>query len=397
MRNAMERELRILILEDIATDAELMERELRKAGIIFSSRRVDSKEAFVRELNEFAPDLILSDYWLPQFNGMEALLLAKQLAPSVPFIVVTGSINEETAVECMKAGASDYVIKENLIRLCPAIKGALEKRRSIEEKARAEEELRRLNEEMEQRVSERTARLQEANTELEAFAYAISHDLRAPLRAMQGFAQALLEDCSDQLDAAGQEYARRINNAAQRMDALIKDLLVYSRLSRTGIRLHSVDLAAVIRAALAQLEAEIGQRGARIAVDGLLPQVIGHHQILVQVLTSLLANAIKFVAPGVQPSIRLWVEERNGRARLWIEDNGIGIARRDHERIFRAFERLHGTEVYPGTGIGLAIVRKGMERMGGQVGVESEVGRGSRFWMELPINYEQSPAHSSYR
>jgi len=137
----MSEELRILILEDVPTDAELMERELRKGGIKFSSKRVETREDFIKEIKDFAPDLILSDYMLPHFNGMAALELAKELAPTIPFIIVTGSINEETAVECMKAGAGDYVLKDHLGRIDPAVKNAIKGRWLREAKDQAEKAL----------------------------------------------------------------------------------------------------------------------------------------------------------------------------------------------------------------------------------------------------------------
>jgi signal transduction histidine kinase len=251
------------------------------------------------------------------------------------------------------------------------------------QQARMREELQRHAAQLEQRVAERTAELWEVNAELESFAYTVTHDLRAPLRAMQGFSDALLEDHSQQLDAVGQDYARRIVRAAERMDALICDLLAYSRLSRADLDLRPVSLQLVVVDVLSQLGAELQQRGAQVVVAGPLPEVIGHRTTLAQVITNLLANAIKFVTRGASPEVQVWAEERDQWVRLWIEDNGIGIAPEHHERIFRVFERLHGMETYPGTGIGLAIVHKGVERMKGQVGVESEVGKGSRFWLEL--------------
>ncbi|HEY9861058.1 MAG TPA: CHASE3 domain-containing protein [Candidatus Obscuribacterales bacterium] len=252
------------------------------------------------------------------------------------------------------------------------------------EQAQLREQLQQNTTELERRVLERTAQLQAANTELEAFGYSVSHDLRAPLRAMQGFTQALMEDYSDVLDKVGQDYARRISKAAQRMDVLIEDLLAYSRLSRAELELKPIDLDLLIAEIIAQLEPEIHQRQAQIIVVSPLLPAIAHRVTLVQVLINLLMNAIKFVAPGVQPQIKIWTEARPDQVRLWIQDNGIGIAPEHQERIFRVFERLHGVESYPGTGIGLAIVRKGAERMGGQVGVESSLGVGSRFWLELP-------------
>lgn len=250
--------------------------------------------------------------------------------------------------------------------------------------AQLHDQVRRHAEELEERVRSRTVELQEINAELEAFAHTVSHDLRAPLRAMQGFAVALLEDLGDRLGEKGKEYASRIRGAAERMDRLILDLLAYSRLSRMELKLDEVNLGWLVATAVDQLEGDIRETGARVQVDGPLPDVVGQREILLQVVLNLLSNALKFVPEGTVPQVRVWAEQKPGSVRLWVEDNGIGIAPPHQERIFHVFERLHGVEEYPGTGVGLAIVRKAVTRLGGGSGLESEVGRGSRFWVELP-------------
>jgi signal transduction histidine kinase len=252
------------------------------------------------------------------------------------------------------------------------------------QQARLHEQIQRHAAELEQRVAERTARLQEINDELESFSFSVSHDLRAPLRGMQGFANALLEDYLDQLDEEGQEYLQRIVTAGQRLDQLIQDLLAYSRLGRADLRLQPVELSAVLNDVLTQLETELQEKKAVVHVTEPLPMVTGHHSTLVQVLANLMSNAVKFVPAGTQPQIQVWTAERDGWIRLAVKDNGIGIDPEHHERIFRIFERLHGIEIYPGTGVGLAIVRKAIARMGGRVGLISAPGQGSEFWLELP-------------
>jgi PAS domain S-box-containing protein len=235
------------------------------------------------------------------------------------------------------------------------------------------------------------AALQQANTrlmdtvaELEAFSYSVSHDLRAPLRVMQGFATTLIEDYGDRLDDPGRDFARRIVEAAQHMDRLIRDLLAYSRLNQTELNLEPVALSAVVAEAIADLQAEIEEQQAQVTVVEPLPRVLGHSGILVQIIQNLISNAVKFVPPQTQPQVHIWAEENPFGIRLWVKDNGLGIAAEYHERIFRIFERLHSSESYPGTGVGLALVHKGIERLGGRVGVESKIGQGSRFWLELP-------------
>jgi PAS domain S-box-containing protein len=261
----------------------------------------------------------------------------------------------------------------------------LEITRDVTEQKRIDAELRKSKAELERRVAERTAELRDVNDELEAFAYSVSHDLRAPLRAMGGLSQALLEDYADALDAVGKEYTELIRSSAEHMDRLILDLLAYSRLARERIELSPVQLGAALRQALEQVQEDIRRSGATIGVVEPFPTVKAHRQTLVQLIANFMSNAIKFVAQGVAPQVRVRAETEGGRARLWVEDNGIGIAPEHHERIFRVFERLHGIEAYPGTGIGLSIVRKGAERMNGCAGVESSESGGSRFWVELPL------------
>ena len=227
------------------------------------------------------------------------------------------------------------------------------------------------------------SRLQDSNAALDAFAYTVSHDLRAPLRAMQGFSKALLEDFATELGTQGRDYASRVVAAAARMDELIQDLLAYSRLSRTDMALADVPLDEAVDSILLRMQGVIADRRAAITVDKPLPTVRAHRATIQQCLINLVNNALKFTAPDATPEIRIRAEPRGERVRCWVEDHGIGIAPEHHERIFRVFERLHGAETYPGTGIGLAIVKKGVERMEGQAGVDSVLGQGSRFWFEL--------------
>jgi signal transduction histidine kinase/CHASE3 domain sensor protein len=251
------------------------------------------------------------------------------------------------------------------------------------QQSRLRSQLQKYAAELEQRVADRTARLQAANEELEAFSYTVAHDLRAPLRGVEGYASALIEDYGTQLDEVAQDYIHQVIASIDRMNTLVQDLLAYSHLSREEIKLVPVSLTQVIAEAQAQLESVLKERQAQIAVAEPLPRVMGHYATLVQAVVNLLSNAAKFTVVGSKPQICIWAEEKTHWVRLWVEDNGIGIEPQYQQQIFGVFERLHARDAYPGTGIGLAIVRKSVERLSGRSGVESILGQGSRFWVEL--------------
>ncbi len=251
----------------------------------------------------------------------------------------------------------------------------------------AQAQLRAHAKELERRVAERTERLRGSLKSLEGVLYHVAHDLRAPLRAMHSFTELLLQNYAPQLDAVGEDYARRIAQASDKMDTLIRDLLDYGRLAHQNIECTAVDLTALLDQLLAELNPEARNKHAQILLDRPLPVVWGDEKILEQVLANLLVNALKFVAPGNVPHIHLWAETNGQTVRLNVQDEGIGIAPEHQERIFGIFERLHDNEIYPGTGIGLAIAKKGMERLGGRIGVDSQPGRGSCFWLELKPSF----------
>jgi PAS domain S-box-containing protein len=236
---------------------------------------------------------------------------------------------------------------------------------------------------LEQLVDERTDQLRVSLMDMENLCYTIAHDLRAPLRAMQGFARALEEDYSAHLEPTGREYAHRITRAAARMDALITDLLAYGRIGTGEMTLHPVELDTVIDQFLADYAETIRDRNATVCVERLLPVVMANPGVLQQVIANLLLNATKFVASGVAPQVRVFAEDRGQFARLCVEDNGIGIAEEHRAKLFHVFQRLHAPDKYPGTGIGLAMVKKAVERMKGRTGFDSVPGRGSTFWIEL--------------
>lgn len=284
-------------------------------------------------------------------------------------------------------------------------------------------ELRQLTQQLEARVQERTAQLRQANENLQTFAHSAAHDLRSPLRTIASFTTMALEDHGPKMGAEGQFLLQRVVQSAGQMSRLLDDLLEYSKISQAELKLERVSLQEAVRTALGLLAADINTHQARITVAEGLPDVVGHPATVVLLINNYITNALKFIAPGVQPQVRIWSEivrvsqpaagnapqsadgcgalgsetapasstHSSGAAsvpdthvRLWVEDNGIGIDPEGLRKLFGVFQRLHGKSAFPGTGLGLAIVRKSAERLGGCVGVESTPGKGSRFWFQLP-------------
>jgi PAS domain S-box-containing protein len=254
--------------------------------------------------------------------------------------------------------------------------------RDFSEQKKAQQALSRLNVDLEARVARRTGQLQETVQELETFSYTVAHDLRGPLRAMHRSAEVLLQEQSAGLTDEGRDFLRRIAEGANRMDTLIQDLLAYSRVTRSDLQPLPIDPGTILADLLVHFAPEIRERQADVQVEPSLPRLLADPVLLTQVFTNLLSNALKFVPRGSAPRVKIRAEAMNGMERIWIEDNGIGIDTRFKERLFRVFERLDSD--YPGTGVGLAIVKRAVERMGGRVGFESGKDRGSRFWIELP-------------
>ncbi|HEY5914200.1 MAG TPA: PAS domain S-box protein, partial [Verrucomicrobiae bacterium] len=361
-------------------------------------------------------------------NGAERLFgctAAEAVGQPVTFLVPPECVDEEQGIlgrirhgesiahyETVRQGRGGVLIHVSLTASpirneSGEVVGASTIARDITERRRAEASLREAQAQLadragqlEQAVTDRTAELTATNKQLETFIYSIAHDLRAPLRAMQGFSSMLVQEAGETLTETARDYAQRISKAAQFMDSLLIDLLGFSRISQQRLELAPVNLEEVIASVLPRLEQDIQEKNARVEAPGPWPVVLGHAPVLEQVLVNLLNNALKFVAPGTRPRIRLWAEPVPAPAsspaaidsqpstpdpqlvRIWVEDNGIGIPAGQHEHVFRLFNRLHGDK-FPGTGIGLAIVQKAVERMGGNVGVESFPGQGSLFWIDL--------------
>jgi two-component system sensor histidine kinase/response regulator len=395
----MDTPVNILLVDDEARNLDVLETILQSPE--YRLVRAQTGEEALRALVSASFALLVLDIRMPDMSGIELAQIVKQRKRTrhLPIIFLTAYYREdEHVIQGYGAGAVDYLSKPcnpTILRSKVAVFVDLfRKSRALEaeigERRQAEERVRHLNEQLSARVAE----LAVANEDLEAFSYTVSHDLRAPLRAMQSFASLLSEEYSEQVGPQGQGYLQRIVNSAQRLDRLIRDVLNYSKVARGELTLEAVNLEGLVPEILESYP-EFQPPAAQITVARPLPVVQGNVAALTQVISNLVGNAVKFVTPGVKPELRIRAElvssqskgdapaREGNRVRLWFEDNGLGIARENHQRIFQMFQRLHREDEFEGTGIGLTIVRKAVERMGGLVGVESTPGQGSRFCVEL--------------
>ena len=250
---------------------------------------------------------------------------------------------------------------------------------------RAENEIHRLNTELEERVLQRTAQLEAANSELEAFSYSVSHDLRAPLRSVNGYVSMLEEDCADQLDAEGNRLLGVISSEAKRMGRLIDDLLSFSRLGRQKVERMSIDMTRLVRGEFEYLTRAEPASAPRLELET-LPAVSGDLAMLRQVFSNLLSNAIKFSRTRRNPLVQVGSSHSNGEITFHVKDNGVGFDERYRDKLFGVFQRLHSQSEFEGTGVGLALVQRIIHRHGGKVWAESKLNKGATFSFTLPTH-----------
>jgi two-component system, sensor histidine kinase and response regulator len=382
--SASNEKVNILMVDDSPEKLIAMESVLAELGQNIVVARSGEEALRLLLKHEFA--LVLLDVNMPGLDGFETaqLIRKRKSLEHMPIIFVTAlSTTDADVFKGYAFGAVDYILTPIMPAILKTKVGVFvelwKQRREL--KARAEA-LKNLNESLESRAQQLSA----ANRELEGFCYTIAHDLRAPLRAMEGLTALLLDDFAGKLDSSAQEYGERIRDAAARMDQMIQELLSYSRLSLMDLQPQPIRVSRLMKDAVSQLAWDLEKREARVHIKKSSNQILGHYAILVQVLVNMVSNAVKFIDPNKPAEVTIRDEKRDGFVRVWVEDNGIGIAPEHQGRIFRIFERLHGRESYSGNGIGLAIVEKAITRMHGKVGVESAVGEGSKFWFELPAN-----------
>jgi signal transduction histidine kinase len=372
--------LKVLQLEDSSEDAELVARELRVSGYDVVSHTAQDPRQFREQVRAFRPDIILADYNLGQWKGIEAVEILRQEGMDIPLILVTGALGDVTAVECIKQGATDYLLKDSLARLPIAVRRALK-----------EQQLRRQRKEAEEELAHSVEELARSNQDLEQFAYVASHDLQEPLRMVAAYTELLAEKYKGRLDEQADKYIRYAVDGATRMQTLIQDLLAFSRAGRREMEMGETDCNTVVDLALLNLEAAVRDTGAQI-VRGQLPTVPGNSAQLGQVFQNIVGNAIKFHGPE-PPSIGIFADRIGDEWLFSVADNGIGVAPDRRADVFTAFTRLHTREEYPGNGIGLAICKKIIERHNGRIWVESGPGGGASFKFALPAqsNHGKNP------
>jgi signal transduction histidine kinase len=384
-KNSLKPPLHVLFIEDSPQDVALMLGELSLGQYDIISEQVETAEALKKSLAKKPWHIILSDYRMPHFNGIQALQILKESGQDIPFILISGQIGEETAVACLKAGAHNYLLKSHLSRLEQIVTKELQeaeerlKRREAVFQLRESEERYRL---LTENLKEQTARLEAVNQELEAFSYSVSHDLRAPLRRLDGFSQALLEEASDRLNDDEKGYLERIRSNSQLMAQLIDDLLNLSKLTRSNMQYGEVNLSQIAQGILSVQHEQEPERQLDSHVEEELI-VQGDKNLLQIALQNLLLNAWKFTGNKDITRIEMGKMSLEGTNIYFVKDNGAGFEMEYVDKIFGAFQRLHRTDEFQGTGIGLAIVQRIIHRHGGKIWAEGEVNKGAKFYFTL--------------
>ncbi|HZE99844.1 MAG TPA: response regulator [Planctomycetota bacterium] len=369
--------VRLLIVDDEERLMKALCETLKDHG--YETVGFTSAQSALEALRDRKFDLLLSDLMMPEMDGVHFLKEGMKMDPSMVGIIMTGAGTVASAVEAMKAGALDYILKPfKLSAILPVLSRALTVKR-----------LRTDNAELESRLRDRAAELEAANSELESFSYSVSHDLRAPLRAIGGFSHILAENHSDQLPAEGQRLLELVIQSVDRMDQLIKDLLRMSQLGRQPLAKRNVRMSALVAEVLHDLKKEQGDRADIVRVAD-LSDAECDPGLLKQVFTNLLSNAVKFTRLKEHPTVEVGCRKEGQDQVYFVRDNGAGFDMKYSEKLFAVFQRLHSQKDFEGTGVGLSIVHRIIQRHGGRVWAEGKVDEGATFYFSLPRSGERS-------
>ena len=350
-------------------------------------------------------DCILLDLMMPGLGGLETCRRLKSVAilRDIPVVMLTAAEDRETMIEGLGAGADDFISKSSDFAVLHARVGAQLRRKQFENENRLfreqllEKELEAAEARSAKDVAEVRAALVEElelkNKELDAFSYSVAHDLRAPLRSIDGFSQALLEDYADKLDDTGQQYLRYVRESAQQMAELIDNLLDLSRITRSELVRGALDLTSIAHEVTGRLRRQNPKQDvSTVVADGLLAE--GDARLLTVVFENLLGNAWKFSSKRADATIEVGAVDRDARRAFFVRDNGAGFDMAYAAKLFGVFQRLHSSAEFEGSGIGLATVQRIIHRHGGRVWAEGEVGRGATFFFTLEGGHH--PAHGGH-
>ena len=369
----MEKKLKILMLEDVEDDAGLIERTLRKSALHFITKRVDTRDEFVDAIDSFQPDVVLSDHAMPQFNSSEALKIFKEKLVMAPFILVTGAVSEEFAVNCLHQGADDYILKSNLARLPSAISNALNKKQAERERVSATQELRVQNEE-----------LKKLNQELDRFVYSTSHNLRAPLLSVLGLVRLCRKEMENGLDESLLEYFDMMEKSITKLDNTLQQIIDYSKNARLEEELDEINFEDLLKGTFDYMKFINGATKIEQSIkvhDG--PSFYCGKMRMGFLMQNLISNSIKYYdASKVKSFVNVEVFKNIDEVKIVVEDNGIGILKKYQDHIFDMFYRA--TERSDGSGLGLFIVKETIDIMGGTIQLNSEKDMGTSITLTIP-------------
>ena len=362
---------RLLIVDDEAAQMKALCDTLELEGYITAG--YSSPQRALAELRAGEVDLLLTDLMMPEMDGIGFLNAARRIDCNLAGIVMTGHGTVDTAVKAMQEGALDYILKPfSLSNVLSVVGRALDVRR-----------LRLENAAMQERERTYIAELEMANRDLESFSCSISHDLRAPLRVITGFCDMYLSAYGKDAPAAGREMLTKVISGAQRMDQLIEDLLRFCRFSRQPLLRQQVQLACIVQKVVADLRLKEVGRAVEVRI-GALPMCEGDASLLEQVFVNLLSNAFKFTRGGTPAVIEVGCSDLDGERVLFVRDNGAGFSMQYADKLFGVFQRLHSASEFEGTGVGLSIVQRVIQRHGGRIWAHSELRKGTTFYFTLP-------------